>query len=304
VPRRYPFVRVDVFTDHIFGGNQLAVFLAPDGLSDDEMQAIAREMNIAEITFVFPSTQSDCVARVRIFTPARELPFAGHPTVGTTWVLAREGRLPAGSREVFLEEGIGPVPVRLEGDLTSPSSVWMKQRDAEFGPELTNRGAFARALALEEGDLLGGQPVCIGSTGLPFLFIPLANPDAVDRAEPDLRGIAAAFQGERLGVFVFAPDPGRGPSRVYSRMFAGDTAGIPEDPATGSASGALGAYVAERGLVERMPNPLEIVSLQGLKMGRPSEVHIRLRLEDGRARQIEVGGGVVPVMDGTLTLPS
>ena len=268
MPRRYPFVRVDVFTDHIFGGNQLAVFLAPDGLSDDEMQAIAREMNIAEITFVFPSTQSDCVARVRIFTPARELPFAGHPTVGTTWVLAREGRLPAGSREVVLEEGIGPVPVRLEGDL------------------------------------LGGQPVCIGSTGLPFLFIPLANPDAVDRAEPDLRGIAAAFQGERLGVFVFAPDPGRGPSRVYSRMFAGDTAGIPEDPATGSASGALGAYVAERGLVERMPNPLEIVSLQGLKMGRPSEVHIRLRLEDGRARQIEVGGGVVPVMDGTLTLPS
>jgi trans-2,3-dihydro-3-hydroxyanthranilate isomerase len=196
------------------------------------------------------------------------------------------------------------VPVRLEGDLTNPGRVWMKQRDAEFGPELADRGAFARALGLEETDLLGGQPVCIGSTGLPFLFIPLTNPDAVDRALPDLRAISTAFQGERMGVFVFAPDPGRGASRVYSRMFAGDTAGIPEDPATGSASGALGAYVAERGLVSSTPGGIEIISLQGMKMGRPSEVYIRLRLDDGRAREIEVGGGVVPVMEGTLTLPT
>ena len=212
MPRRYPFVRVDVFTDHIFGGNQLAVFLAPDGLSDDEMQAIAREMNIAEITFVFPSTQSDCVARVRIFTPARELPFAGHPTVGTTWVLAREGRLPAGSREVVLEEGIGPVPVRLEGDLTSPSSVWMKQRDAEFGPELTNRGAFARALALEEGDLLGGQPVCIGSTGLPFLFIPLAAMSIGQFEERrQLADLSFLLQGITFTVY----SDGRGTERLF-----------------------------------------------------------------------------------------
>jgi trans-2,3-dihydro-3-hydroxyanthranilate isomerase len=304
VPRRYPFIRVDVFTERIFGGNQLAVFLAPEGLSDAEMQAIACEMNIPETTFVFPPTRSECVARVRIFTPVRELPFAGHPTVGTTWVLAREGRLPSGSRDVVLEEGIGPVPVRLEGDLTNPGRVWMKQRDAEFGPELTDRGAFARALGLEERDLLGGQPVRIGSTGLPFLFIPLTNPEAVDRAQLDLRAISTAFQGERMGVFVFAPDPARGASRVYSRMFAGDTAGIPEDPATGSASGALGAYVAERGLVSSTPGGMEIISLQGMKMGRPSEVHIRLRLDDGRAREIEVGGGVVPVMEGTLTLPT
>jgi trans-2,3-dihydro-3-hydroxyanthranilate isomerase len=114
--RVYRFVQVDVFTDRLFGGNQLAVFLESEGLSDDEMQAIAREMNLAETTFVFPPTTAEAAARMRIFTPGRELPFAGHPTVGTTWVLANQGRLPAAARDLAMEEGIGLVPVRLEGD--------------------------------------------------------------------------------------------------------------------------------------------------------------------------------------------
>src|ERR1700730_11723769 len=124
------FVQGHVFTDRIFGGNQLAVFLdlEPGALSDAEMQAIAREMNLAETTFVYPATRPDCVAQVRIFRPGRELPFAGHPTVGTTWVLANRGRLPAGARGVVLEEGIGPVAVRLEGGLAAPSRVWMAHR--------------------------------------------------------------------------------------------------------------------------------------------------------------------------------
>jgi PhzF family phenazine biosynthesis protein len=189
VARSFSFVQVDVFTDRVFGGNQLAVFfdLEPGALSDAEMQAIALEMNLAETTFVYPPTRADCVAHVRIFTPTRELPFAGHPTVGTTWVLANRGRLPAGQREVALEEGIGPVPVRIDGDLSSPTMVWMSHRAAEFGEALPNRAAFAAALHLAEADLLPDQPVRTGSTGIPFLFIPLRTPEAVDRAEPDMR---------------------------------------------------------------------------------------------------------------------
>jgi trans-2,3-dihydro-3-hydroxyanthranilate isomerase len=301
VPRRYAFVQVDVFTDRIFGGNQLAVFLEPEGLSDAEMQAIAMEMNLAETTFVLPSTRPDCVARVRIFTPARELPFAGHPTIGTAWVLASRGRLPGWSAS--LEEGIGAVPVLIEGELAAPTMVWMAQHDPEFGPSLPRRAELAAALGLTEADLLPDQPILTGSTGIPFLFIPLRTPAAVDAAIADLPAVARAFTGERLGVFIFAPDPERGVGRVYSRMFAGDTAGIVEDAATGSASGPLGAYVAEHGVVE-LAEPLELVSLQGNKMGRPSSIHIRLRMVDGRATEIQVGGGVVPVLDGVLTLPS
>jgi trans-2,3-dihydro-3-hydroxyanthranilate isomerase len=306
VPRRFPFVQVDVFTDRVFGGNPLAVFLEPDGLSDAEMQSIALEMNLSETTFVFAPTRADCVARVRIFTPTAELPFAGHPTVGTTWVLATRGLLPKGARAIALEERIGPVAVRIEGDPESPSMIWMAQRDAEFdgarGESQLNGAAIAAALGLAEADLLPGAPVCVGSTGLPFLFVPLKTPETVDRAVLNPQTMAAAYRGQRQGVFLFAPDRAAGPGRVYSRMLAGDTLGIPEDPATGSASGPLGVYVAERGLVE-LPEPPRIVSLQGNQMGRPSFVHIALERRDGRYTGIEVGGSVAPVLEGVLTLP-
>jgi len=297
VTRAYRFVHVDVFTDHVFGGNQLAVFLEPDGLSDAEMQAIAHEMNFAETTFVFPPTQLEkAAAKVRIFTGSTELPFAGHPTVGTAWVLANQGRV---AKQAFnLEEGIGLVPVRLEGE-----TIWMTHRDAEFGPPVSNRSDIAAGLGLSEADLLDNQPIQPGSTGVQFLYVPLKDPAAVDRANASMPGMAAAFAGERLGVFVFAPDPGRGPNHVYSRMFAGDTRGITEDAATGSASGPLGAYVAEHGIVER-GEAIEIVSLQGNRMGRPSTIRIRVDLKDGHASNIRVGGGVVPVVQGELTLPT
>jgi trans-2,3-dihydro-3-hydroxyanthranilate isomerase len=298
--RAYPFVTVDVFTDRQFGGNQLAVFLEPAGLSDAEMQAVAREMNLSETTFVFPPTLPDCVARVRIFTPGQELPFAGHPTVGTAWVLANRGLSPAGSRSFSLEEGIGAVPVGLEGDVRSASTVWMSHRDASFGAAKLQRAEIAAALGLDEADLLADQPIVPGSTGVNFLYVPLRSPDVVDRAEPDWRALIAAV-GEPLNTFVFAPDPARGDNRVYSRMFAGGSMGIPEDSATGSASGPLGAYVAERSVVE-LSEPIEIISLQGNKMGRPSLIRIRLQLVDGHATGIEVGGGVVPVQEGVLTL--
>jgi len=289
-----------VFTDRVFGGNPLAVVLDPEGLADADMQAIAREMNLSETTFLLPPTRPDCAARVRIFTPAREIPFAGHPTIGTSWVLATERLLPVGATRFRLEEGIGPVEVELEGEPTAPSFLWMRHGEARFGPELADRAALAGALGLGLQDLLPGAPIQSGSTGSDFLYIPLRDRAAVNQAVLDVpRLLAALGDGPRLGVFVFAPDPDPKAGRVYSRMFAPHTSGIPEDPATGSASGPLGAYLVERGLVEAAP-AVSIVSEQGTRMRRQSFVHIRIGMVRGRIAEIRVGGGVVPVLDGSL----
>jgi trans-2,3-dihydro-3-hydroxyanthranilate isomerase len=297
------FVQVDVFTEQVFGGNPLAVVFGAGGLDERVMQAIAREMNCSETTFLVAPTRPDCAARVRIFTPAREVPFAGHPTIGTAWVLASGGLLAPGTTRFNLEEGIGPVEVTLEGDPARPSFLWMRHGEARFGPELPDRAGFARALGLEAADLLAEQPVCTGSTGNTFLYIPLRDREAVDRARLDVPALRAAQgEGPNVGVFVFAPDPEPRAGRVYSRMFAPHTSGVPEDPATGSASGPLGAYLVERGLVAPAET-VAIVSEQGTRMGRPSFVHIRIGMRGGRIGEISVGGGVVPVIDGRLRVP-
>ena len=297
------FVQVDVFTERVFGGNPLAVVFEAEGLDERVMPAIAREMNCSETTFLLPPTRPECAARVRIFTPAREVPFAGHPTIGTAWVLATEGLLPKGINRFNLEEGIGPVEVTLEGDPGRPSLLWMRHGEARFGPELPDRAGFARALGLEAADLLAGQPVRSGSTGSTFLYIPLRDRETVDRARLDVPALLATQgEGPNLGVFVFAPDPDPRAGKVYSRMFAPHTSGVPEDPATGSASGPLGAYLVERGLVAPAET-VDIVSEQGTRMGRPSFVHIRIGMRGGRINKILVGGTVVPVIDGRLRIP-
>jgi len=301
-PRAFRFVQVDVFTDRVFGGNPLAVFLDGRGLDDAVMQQIAREMNLSESVFLFPPSRPDCVAALRIFTPARELPFAGHPTIGTAWVLAAHGMAPPGSARFVLEEKIGPVPVELEGSLSRPAFVWMEHGPATFEPALENRDAVARSLGLTEADLRPGAPIQCGSTGNPFLFVPLRDRSTVDRAALDARLILEVMgDGPSVGVFVFSPDPDPVAGRVYARMFAAHTSGVPEDPATGSASGPLGAYLVLTGLVRRAP-VVEIVSEQGTKMGRQSFLHIRLAMEGERITGIRVGGSVVPVLDGELRL--
>jgi trans-2,3-dihydro-3-hydroxyanthranilate isomerase len=301
--RELLFVQVDVFTERVFAGNPLAVVFEAAGLSDTEMQAIAREMNCSETTFLLPPTRPDCAARVRIFTPAREIPFAGHPTIGTAWVLATEQLLPPNTRRFNLEEGIGPVEVTLEGEPARPGFLWMRHGEARFGPELARRADFARALGLAESDLLAGAPICTGSTGNSFLYVPLRDREVVDRARLDVPALLAVQgEGPKVGVFVFAPDPDPKVGRVYSRMFAPHTSGTPEDPATGSASGPLGAYLVERGLV--MPAAtVDIVSEQGTRMGRPSFIRIRVGMSAGRVSEILVGGSVVPVIEGRLRVP-
>jgi trans-2,3-dihydro-3-hydroxyanthranilate isomerase len=288
-------------------------------------------MNLSETTFVLPATRTYCAARVRIFTPTRELPFAGHPTLGTAYVLATQGHLPAapaprrpsfprgvptgvgrdayGAAELALEEGVGPVPIRFEGGPRTPRFVWMRHPAATFGPPFADRACFAAALGLTEADLLEDAPLRVGSTGLPHLYIPLRDRAAVDRAELDVPALLACFgAANSAAVYLFAPDdrpgapPEPGDHRVYARMFAPHDGGIPEDPATGSAAGPLGAYLVRHALVPAGA-VLRIVCEQGTKMGRQSFLHIHLRPDPGGAETIEVGGGVVPVLEGTLRLP-
>jgi len=179
----------------------------------------------------------------------------------------------------------------------------MRHGEARFGPELTNRAGFAGALGLAEADLLAGAPVCTGSTGNTFLYVPLRDRETVDRARLDVPALLAAQgEGPNLGVFVFAPDPNPKAGKVYSRMFAPHTSGIPEDPATGSASGPLGAYLVERGLVAPATT-VDIVSEQGTRMGRQSFLRIRIGMSGGRISDIRVGGSVVPVIEGRLRVP-
>ena len=302
--RALRFVQVDVFTDRVFGGNPLAVFLDGRGLDDERMQQIAREMNLSETVFLLPPATAESAAALRIFTPAREVPFAGHPTIGTAWVLAAQGLASRNTARFVLEEKIGPVTVELEGDPARPDFIWMTQGAATLDAPLENRAALASALGLGAEDLLDGAPVQPGSTGSTFLFVPLRDRETVDRAQLDVaRLLATMGERPRMGVFVFAPDPDPRAGRVHSRMFAPHTSGVPEDPATGSASGPLAAYLVRHGLV-KAADDVRIVSEQGTKMRRQSFVHIRLAMTGERIETIRVGGSVVPVLEGELRIPA
>jgi trans-2,3-dihydro-3-hydroxyanthranilate isomerase len=286
---------VDVFAESPLAGNQLAVVLGAEDIPGEAMQRIAKEMNIAETTFVLPPTDPANAARIRIFTPASELPFAGHPTVGTAWVLATEGLVPGGSLDFVLEEGVGPVRVR---GVRGPTGLtfWMTHPELTFGVVERRRVQAAEAIGLTEGDLLAEVPVQVASTGNPFLFFALRDGIAVDEAVADLELLSDVLKGtQAFGAFIFAAV---GANHLYSRMFSLD---IPEDPATGSGSGPLGAFAVRYGIVPRAPK-VTLVSEQGTKMGRQSFLHIELtyRGEEEVPARIEVGGSVRPVITGTL----
>ena len=296
-----PIRIVDVFTERPFAGNQLAVVLNAEGISGDTMQSVAREMNFSETTFVLPPEQSDHAARVRIFTPAAELPFAGHPTVGTAWVLWKEGLVKDGGTSFILEENVGPVGVRLHSD-GGRELIWMTHPPVTFEETIPDRALVASALGLAEADLAPGVPLQVATTGNPFLFVALRNRRAVDAASSDASRLNRIFAGrDSRAVFMFAVD---GPGKLYSRMFAPHLPGISEDAATGSAAGPLGAFAVKHGLVPRA-GMVSLTNEQGTKMGRQSFLHIELSYGGDRdiPTKIEVGGSVVPIVSGELTLP-
>jgi trans-2,3-dihydro-3-hydroxyanthranilate isomerase len=289
--RRLHYHRVDVFTDRAFGGNPLAVFTNGRGLETETMQAIAKEFNLSETTFVLPPDDPRHDWRVRIFTPSSELPMAGHPTVGTSFVLAREHMIPRGEAEtdIVLEEGVGPVPVRVSFESGEPVFAEMSQPLPTFGPELNDRKAVAAMLSLEESDIEADLPVEVISCGVPFLYVPLRTLDAARRARPRAELIeTAATDGIPPEVFVFTREVEHEGSTVHSRMFAPGL-GITEDPATGAASGPLGCYLVRYRLVECDPSA-EIVSEQGLEMGRPSFIRIGIEQSGEEITAVRVGG--------------
>jgi trans-2,3-dihydro-3-hydroxyanthranilate isomerase len=291
--RSYRYRVVDVFTKEPLEGNALAVFPDSSDLDEGTMQKIAKEMNLAETTFVSPSTRSDCAARFRIFTPARELPFAGHPTVGTSFVLLDEGILPSGSERFVLETGVGPVPIRVEaGDRPM---IWLRTPSIVFGKNY-EKAACAEALGLSCTDLLDAEPQVVGAPN-PAVFVVVKDKAVVDRAWLDLRGLRTLKGEEKESFFVFVFTPTA--EGVYSRMFAPEY-GVPEDPATGSATGPLAAFMMRRGLVSGAAGT-RFVSEQGTKMGRRSFLHVLINGENGK-NGIEIGGHVTPIAVATLTI--
>jgi trans-2,3-dihydro-3-hydroxyanthranilate isomerase len=301
---KFSYLHLDVFTDRPFTGNQLAVFLEPAGLDAALMQRIANEMAFPETTFVLPTEVPGTDARVRIFTPSRELPMAGHPTIGTTFALAAAGRLPASMETLVLGLGVGPTPLRLEWGSSGLRFAWMTQVYPTLGPTIDDRAGVAAALGVQLGDLPAGKPpVQVASSGVPFLYVPLASRAAVDAATVDraaLRQLLQAVNLEELPVFVFAVERGDDGATAYSRMFA-PVFGIHEDPATGGASGPLGGYLFHHGVVSA-GQASRLVSLQGVRMGRPSRIHIALRTHDSTPQDLQVGGEAVVVGEGTIRI--
>jgi trans-2,3-dihydro-3-hydroxyanthranilate isomerase len=299
---RYRYLHLDVFTAEKFGGNQLAVFVDARGLSTDQMQAATREMNFSESTFILPAERPDTDIRMRIFTPGREMPMAGHPTVGSTFALAFAGVIPPGRRRWVFGLNIGPTPVDIDWDGERPAFAWMTQQRPVFGPTVADVDAAAGAVGLGADAIRAtGLPVQEVSCGVPFVFIPLATRADVDAAAPNLDAfnrLCEASGADNHAMFVFSPERGPDDATVYSRMFAPGL-GVFEDPATGAASGPLGCYLITHGVVPA-DRADRILSLQGVKMGRPSRVHIAIGLDDGEITRVQVGGEAVLVGEGYL----
>ncbi len=288
----YRYRVVDVFTERPLEGNALAVFPDAGAIDGGTMQRIARELNLAETAFVVPPTRADCAAQVRIFTPLKEMLFAGHPTIGTSFVLLDEGIVHPVAGEFVLQEKIGPVPVQVDDGerpmlwLRTPPIVDGRQYDAAL---------CADVLGLEANDLLAISPQLLDA-GNPTLLVALRDRDAVDRAWLDLAG-SRRLRGsdpDPFCTFVFAPTA----AGAYSRMFAPEY-GVPEDPATGSSTGPMAAFMMRHGLVSSADGT-RFVSEQGTKMCRRSFLHVRIRNERGVA-SIDVGGHATPVATASMS---
>ena len=296
---QYRFAIADVFTETLFGGNQLAVFPDAQGLSTRAMQALAREFNFSESTFVLPPADPRHARRVRIFTPTAEIPFAGHPTLGTAAVLARLGLIeaPDGSASVVLEEGVGPVAVDIRLGEANDFARLILGRDVELPPIAVTRQAAAAALSLPESAV---HESLFASAGLPFCLIRLESEETVDRAALNRASWSAHFAAAwSSNLFLFAGDTAPG-GRLYARMFA-PGAGVEEDPATGSACAALAGSLAGR--LPAGDGMFDWRIEQGVAMGRPSLIEASAERHGGRTVKLMVGGHVVTVAEGSIAVP-
>lgn len=300
----FPYYTADVFTSRRFGGNQLAVFPDASGIPDAALQDIAREFNFSETTFVYPPRDAKHTRRVRIFTPGGELPFAGHPTVGTAFVLATTGALTLTGTEtrIVFEEGVGPVPVTVRATNGTPGFAQLSVAQLpQFTPAAPPASDLARVLGLKAGDVLEGTVGAEAvSCGVPFLFVPVRDRATLGRARvrlDDFNALLAPFVTQK--VFVFCGDPELAGSHYRARMFAPGI-GVPEDPATGSACAGFGGYLAKRDT--RTDGTLRWVVEQGFEMGRPSILEVEADKSGGNITAVRVGGESVLVSKGEFYL--
>jgi trans-2,3-dihydro-3-hydroxyanthranilate isomerase len=296
----YRFYTSDVFTTQRFGGNPLAVFPDARGLSAEQMQTIAREFNLSETVFILPPSDPANSFALRIFTPASELPFAGHPTIGAALMLLELGmvQLEDGKQSLRLEEQVGLIQVELSAQAGQPpSAVLTAAKLPEVGPPPPSIGELTQLLGLAEGDILEGEfaPEAV-SCGVGFLFVPVRDLAALGRAR-----INVAIWEELLKdywapqTFLFTTETGQAGIAARARMFA-PAMGISEDPATGAAASAFAGYLAARD--ERREGTLNWTILQGVEMGRPSTLYLSAELSDGAVSAVRVAGNAVLVSEG------
>jgi trans-2,3-dihydro-3-hydroxyanthranilate isomerase len=310
--QEYRFVQVDVFTDVPFGGNPLAVFPEAEGLTTGDMHRLAQEMNLSETTFVLPPRAPDADFKVRIFTPAAELPFAGHPVVGTHWVLAHLGRVDLREpvTQVRFELGVGVLPADLHVADRQVERVVMTQDRPTFHTVIEDVTELAAGLGLPpEAITATGWPVEVVSTGLPQMMVPVRSLAEVQGLDPGQLNTAAlnrvchAAGTECVMVFTFETErPTAKPwaeAAVHVRLFA-PLLGVPEDPATGSANGALGAYLVHHRAVPVTAPTTYIVSEQGAEINRPSTLYVEVDSAGEEITAVRVGGQVVPVIEGVV----
>jgi trans-2,3-dihydro-3-hydroxyanthranilate isomerase len=299
--RTYHYNQWDVFTEEPLTGNQLAVFMEPQGLTKALMQSIAREMAFSETTFIFPPDDEDVDFRVRIFGPNRELPFAGHPTIGTAFALARAGAISPGTERVVFSEGIGPVIVELEWIGDDLRFAWMHDLAPTFGKTIQDVNSMAVALGIKSSEMKSTLlPLQEVSGGASFLFVPLVSRAAVDRATLNTSVISTVLGKAGLpkqSVFMFSTESADDGATVYGRKLGLDGR---EDPATGSAAGPLGSYLVRYGVVRGKDR---ILIRQGVQMGRPSWLHVQLGLSGNEITEVRIGGSSVFVGDGAIMLP-
>ena len=297
----YRYHTADVFTSTPFGGNQLAVLPDARGLTDQQMTSIAREFNFSESVFVFPPDDKSHTRRLRIFTPGGELPFAGHPTVGTAFVLAVTGELQLTGDEtrIVFEEGVGPVPVVIRAENGNPVFA---QLSAARIPESSacpyEPASVAQALSLSPDDILQSpHAIESWSVGLPFLIVPLRDRDALARSRVNTAVWNEVISGDEASqVFLFTQIG----DEIFARMYMPGY-GIPEDPATGSAVASLGGYLSLRSDV--VDGTLKFIVHQGVEMGRPSLLELEVDLAGGSVTAVRVGGASVLISSGTLHVP-
>jgi trans-2,3-dihydro-3-hydroxyanthranilate isomerase len=303
-PHSYRYIHLDVFTDRRLAGNQLLVYVNPEGLTPDQMARLTLESNYSENTFVFPPEQPGTDVRVRIFGRRGEMPFAGHPAIGTAFALAHIGRIAPGSASMVFGLGVGPTPIDLEWKGTDLAFAWMTQHKPTFGRSSTDAAALAGALGLQPGDVAARSAPAAQDvgTGSSYIIVPLASRRAVDAAVIDpqrLRAWRAASGLTGFAIYAFTTEPGNDGATSYSRLVP--PPGITEDPATGSAAGPLGTFMVRYGFVP--PGSAgSIVNVQGVLVRRPSRIHIRVVSAAGEITQVKVGGVSVVVGEGTASV--